>query len=75
MEIEERDFYGNVDTGNDFLLSSLPTPRDLSSPTIPQSYRIREVQVDLPNGPMEDVSLCYQQQQTTGELKVVHRTM
>jgi hypothetical protein len=75
MKIEERDFYDNVNTSDDFLLSSLPTPWDLSLPTIPQSYRIREVEVDLPDSPADEVFLFYQQQQTSGEWKGLRRSI
>jgi hypothetical protein len=51
MEIEERDFYKDVDTADDFRLSSSSGLRDLSLPTLPQSYRIHEVKVVLSNGP------------------------
>lgn len=65
MEIEERDFYVDVDTADDFLPTSSPGLRDLSLPTLPHSYRIREVKVVLPNGPMDSVFLSYRQKQTS----------
>jgi hypothetical protein len=69
MEIEERDFYRDVDTVDDFPLSSSPGLRDLSLPTLPQSYRIHEVKVVLSNDPMDSVFLFYRQKQTNGDWK------
>lgn len=57
MEIEERDFYRDVDIDNEFPLSSSPTPRDLSLPLIPDSYRIHGLEVVLHGDPMESIFL------------------
>jgi hypothetical protein len=73
MEIEERDFYSSVDTGDDFLLFSSPEWQDLSLQTIPQSYRINEVEVVLPDGPKENVFLFCRQKQSGGGWKVLRK--
>ncbi|KAH6991129.1 hypothetical protein BKA56DRAFT_610688 [Ilyonectria sp. MPI-CAGE-AT-0026] len=57
MEIEERDFYRGVDIDDEFPLSSCPTPRDLSLPLIPDSYRIHGLEVVLHGDPMESIFL------------------
>ena len=63
MEIEERDFYKDVDTADDFPLSRSPCPQDLSLPTLPESYRIREVEVVLSGAPMDKILLFCKQKQ------------
>lgn len=70
MEIEERDFYKDVDNVDDFQLSSSPELSDLSLPTLPYSYRVQEVKVVLPNSPTDSVLLFYRQKQTSGESTV-----
>lgn len=65
MEIEEEGFYSDVDTADDFPLSSSPELQDLSLPTLPQSYRIREVKVVLSNGP---VFVSYRRQKASRDL-------
>ena len=63
METEERDFYKDVDTADDFPLPSSPRPQDLSLPTLPLSYRIREVEVVLSGCPMDKILLFCKQKQ------------
>ncbi len=66
MELEERDFYKGTDlAADDFPLSSLPRPEDLLSlPTLPESYRIRDVEVVLSGEPMDTISLfCKRREQ------------
>lgn len=71
MEIEERDFYRDVDTADDFPLSSSPELWDLSLPALPESYRIHEVKVVLPDGPMDSVFLFYRQRQNSWNWKAL----
>ena len=52
MELEEGEFYTDLDMVDDFPLSSSPGLQDLSTPTLPESHRIREVKVVLSNGPV-----------------------
>jgi hypothetical protein len=73
MEMEERDFYRDVDTADDFLLSSSPGLWDLSLPTLPQSYRIHEVKVVLSDSPMDSVFLFCRQKQSSGDWKVLSK--
>jgi hypothetical protein len=40
MEIEEREYYKNIDIADDFPLSSYPSAQDLSLSLLPESYRI-----------------------------------
>jgi Fungal specific transcription factor domain len=70
MEIEERDYYKDVDTADDFPLSSSPRPRDLSLPPLPESYRIRDVEVVLSGDPMNKVLLLCRQRQDGMDCKV-----
>jgi Fungal specific transcription factor domain/Fungal Zn(2)-Cys(6) binuclear cluster domain len=70
MEIEERDFYRNIDTADDFPITSYPGLQDLSLPTLPQSYRIHDIIVDLPDGPMDNFFLSYRQKMS-GDWKEV----
>ena len=71
MEIEERDFYKDVDTADDFPLPSSPRPQDLSLPTLPESYRIREVEVVLSGAPMDKILLFCKQEQEGIDCRVL----
>jgi hypothetical protein len=71
MEIEETDFYKDVDTADDFPLPSSPRPQDLSLPTLPESYRIREVEVVLSGAPMDKILLFCKQKQEGIDCRVL----
>ncbi|KAE9379347.1 hypothetical protein N431DRAFT_325965 [Stipitochalara longipes BDJ] len=71
MEIEERDFYIHIDSGDDFEISSTPKLRDLSLPTLPQSYRINDIKVNLPDGPADNLFLSYRRKQSGGDVEEV----
>jgi hypothetical protein len=63
MEIEERDYYKDIDTADDFPLCSSSRPRDLSLPPLPESYRIHDVEVVLSGEPLDKVLLLCKQTQ------------
>jgi hypothetical protein len=71
MEIEERDFYKDVDTADDFPLPSSPRPRDLSLPILPESYRIHEVEVVLSDAPVDKILLFCKQKQEGIDCRVL----
>lgn len=71
MTIEERDFYGTLDTADDFISTSTPELQASSMPTLPQSYRVYEVDQILPNGPLGRIQLSYKQQQSAEEWRVI----
>ena len=71
IEIEERDFYKDVDTAGDFPLPSSPRPQDLSLPILPVSYRIREVEVLLSGAPMDKILLFCKQKQEGIDCRVL----
>jgi hypothetical protein len=50
MELEEGDFLANYDGLDDYALDSLPSDRDLSLPVLPESRRLHDIQVALPEG-------------------------
>ena len=61
MQMEESDFYKDVDTADDFSLLSSPRPQDLALPILPESYRIRDVEAVLSGDPMDRILLfCVQ---------------
>jgi hypothetical protein len=66
MEIEESNFYEDVDGADDFPLSSCPRPQDLLQLTLPDANRIREAELVLSGEPMDKVLLfCKQKQDGT----------
>lgn len=71
MEVEERDFYGDVDTADDFPLCSSPCPRDLALPALPESYRLRELEVVLSGAPMDRILLFCKQEQDGIDCRVL----
>lgn len=70
MEIEERDFFKDIHMANDFHFSSAPEERDFLLPTLPDSHRIHEVQVLLPDDPLENIVLVCRQRQDENRWKV-----
>ena len=71
MAREERDFYEEIDTADDFSLLSSPRPQDLSLPTLPESYRIRDVEVVLSGDPMDRILLFCNQKQEGMDCRVL----
>ena len=64
MQTEERDFYKDFNTADNFSLYSSPRPQDSSLPTLPESYRLRDVEVVLSGDPMDRILLfCVQKQE------------
>ncbi|EED15846.1 conserved hypothetical protein [Talaromyces stipitatus ATCC 10500] len=71
MEIEERDYYQDINPlDNIFSLTSSPTPWDLSLPTLPESYRLRGVETILSGCPVNRVLLLCKQRQNMEDQKV-----
>ncbi len=71
METEERDFYKDIDTADDFSLPSSPSPQDLSLPALPESYRIRDVEVVLSSEPLDRILLFCKQEQEGVDCRVL----
>lgn len=64
MEIEERDYYQDINPlDNIFSLTSSPTSWDLSLPTLPESYRLRGVETVLSGCPVNRLLLLCKQKQ------------
>lgn len=57
MELEEGDFYRDAATSDNFPLMSFPRTEDLSLPTLPDSRRLREVEISLVGAPMDRILL------------------
>jgi hypothetical protein len=71
MEIEERDYYQDINPlDNIFSLTSSPTPWDLSLPTLPESYRLRGVETVLSGCPVNRVLLLCKQRQDMEDRKI-----
>ncbi|KAK3942534.1 hypothetical protein QBC46DRAFT_309163 [Diplogelasinospora grovesii] len=71
VQIEERDFYTSFeDAADEFELLKAPSPEDLELPTLPDSYRLRDVEVVLSGTPMDKI-LLYCTQQGGGNCKVL----
>lgn len=71
MEVEENDFYSNIDTMDSFPINGSPTCYDLLLPTLPDSYRMREVEVVLSGNPTEKILLFCKRQQQSVYLRVL----
>jgi hypothetical protein len=57
MNVEERDYYKSFDVDDSFLLDAVPTPGELELPLLPESYRLRELEVVLSGAPVDRVLL------------------
>ncbi|KAE8446367.1 hypothetical protein EG329_012116 [Mollisiaceae sp. DMI_Dod_QoI] len=71
MEMEERDFYKDADEVEEFSLVSNPRLEDLTLPTLPESYRIREVEVILSGAPLDKVLLFSSQTQEGRDCRIL----
>ncbi|KAF7556506.1 hypothetical protein G7046_g6272 [Stylonectria norvegica] len=56
MEVEERDFYKDTRLVDDFPLDSQPSISDLALPSLPEAYRVHDVEVLLPSSPLEEAT-------------------
>ncbi|VUC32713.1 unnamed protein product [Clonostachys rosea] len=67
IELEERDFYdGSLGDLDNFPLLTCPREQDLLLPTVPESYRIHGIEMDLLGEPLDRVKLtCSQRQDGT----------
>ncbi|RDW76932.1 hypothetical protein BP6252_04985 [Coleophoma cylindrospora] len=74
MEVEERDFYKDIDTADDFSLPSAPRAYDLSLPVLPEPYRIREVEVVLSGSPMDKILLFGKEKREGKDFRVLIST-
>jgi hypothetical protein len=66
MEIEEGDFYKNYVQYDDFPLFNAPEEPDLLIPALPDSHRVHEVEVVLPESPMARVELLCRRKREDG---------
>lgn len=57
MEIEEKDFYKDTDAADDFHFLSSPKTENLLLPALPESYRLHDVQIMLPDGLQGKITL------------------
>ncbi|ORY59726.1 uncharacterized protein BCR38DRAFT_445346 [Pseudomassariella vexata] len=74
MQLEEEDVYDDPNMfHDDFPLSSTPGEEHLSMPTIPEVYRIQDVQVVLPDDPMENVVLKCRRRRYDGSFETLVR--
>ncbi|KAE8447339.1 hypothetical protein EG329_010897 [Mollisiaceae sp. DMI_Dod_QoI] len=73
VEIEERDFYKDFVTEDDFALCSAPTEKDLLLPELPELNRLHEVQIMLPDNPMEKVVMTCKRRLKDGSCEVLVR--
>lgn len=71
LEVEERDFYEDLDLTDDFPLSATPRPQELLLPTLPESYRLSEVEVVLSGAPMDKALLFCKQKQGGVDYRVL----
>lgn len=71
MELEERDYYEDINPLDDiFSLTSSPTPWDLSLPTLPESYRLRGVEIILSGCPVNRILLLCKHRQGMEDRKI-----
>jgi hypothetical protein len=66
MEIEEGDFYSELEQDDKFPLFQTPEDCDLVHPALPDAYRLQEVEVILPESSSEPVQLLCRRRQDDG---------
>ena len=73
IRIEERQFYKENKPLDDFPFDSRPEEKDLALPVLPESYRIHDVQVVLPDSPLEKTVLTCRRRHEDGSWEVLER--
>lgn len=66
MRIEEVDFYKDVDISDIFDILEHPTERQFALPVLPDSNRLSDIQVGLPDDPAGRVKLRYKRRRGNG---------
>ncbi|KAI8633594.1 hypothetical protein F5Y19DRAFT_246211 [Xylariaceae sp. FL1651] len=66
MRIEEGNYYQDLETDDSFNIFSLPTEQNVSLPPLPESHRLYNVQLGLPEHSMGLLSLKYEQIRENG---------
>ncbi|KAI1185699.1 hypothetical protein F5B17DRAFT_406779 [Nemania serpens] len=66
MQIEEADFYRDLDVDDHFTLLSTPTEQDIALPPLPDRQRFYNIRVGLPEHPMGTLTLEYEQKRENG---------
>ncbi|MCJ1474024.1 hypothetical protein MMC13_002682 [Lambiella insularis] len=73
MEIEEQDFYKDilVDGADDFPLCSSPHPQHLLLSNLPETFRIRQIEVVLSGNPMDRIFLFCKREEAGMDCRVL----
>jgi hypothetical protein len=66
MEVEERGFYDDFADFDHFALFEVPKQRDLDTPTLPEIYRVQEIEVVLPDNSTEGLQLICRRRRDDG---------
>ena len=74
MELEEMDFYKDVPLDDNFALDDELELSAIAMLTLPQSHRMQEVQIVLPDTPLEETHVACKRRRTEGNEEVtVHK--
>ncbi|OIW32299.1 hypothetical protein CONLIGDRAFT_612841 [Coniochaeta ligniaria NRRL 30616] len=71
MELEEKDYYGDVDTADDFSLSSAPCGKDLQMQTLPDSHRISAIEISFSTDPVQKITLHFKQRGISKSIAII----
>jgi hypothetical protein len=71
MEIEERDFYRDAYSADDFYIGSHPEEQDFLLPALPNTHRMHEVRVLLPDDPLGNTVLLCRRKEDDGSWTVI----
>jgi hypothetical protein len=63
VELEEGNFYGGVEVGDDFQLNTPMRDLDYQVPLLPESRRMSEVEAELSGAPMDKILLSCKREQ------------
>lgn len=71
METEERDFYKDATNADDFDIRKPPEEQNLLLRALPKSYRVHDVQVLLPNDPLQNIILSCRRRKENRSLTIL----
>lgn len=71
VEVEERDFYTGIGVDGDSSFDSPSQPQNSRFPILPQSYRLREVEMVLVGSPMDRILLFCRREQEGVDCRVL----
>jgi hypothetical protein len=73
MEIEEGEFYTDFQICDDFSIAEAPKADELALPALPEVYRVKDVEIMLPDDPKEKIRMICRRHGVNGGWETISR--